>query len=82
MISFGWVVMSSCCHFAFLWLAAQPTCRPLTPYCPFLPATALEEAASLVNEGDLLVTALSLGFATTALREQPACADTVVDKAR
>lgn len=34
-----------------------------------------------MNEGDLLVTALSLGFATTALREQPACADTVVDKA-
>ena len=48
---------------------------------PCLPAAALEEAAALVNEGDLLVTALSLGFATTALREQPACADTVVDKA-
>ena len=46
------------------------------------PAAALEEAATLVNEGDLLVTALSLGFATTALREQPACADVVVDKAR
>ncbi|PSC76088.1 cullin-associated NEDD8-dissociated 1 isoform B [Micractinium conductrix] len=41
---------------------------------------ALEEAAALVNEGDLLVTALSLGFATTALREQPTCAATVCDK--
>lgn len=47
---------------------------------PAVLQSALEEAASLVNEGDLLVTALSLGFATTALREQPACADTVVDK--
>ena len=41
---------------------------------------ALDEAAALVNEGDLLVTALSLNFATTALREQPACAATVVER--
>ena len=33
-----------------------------------------------MNEGDLLVTALSLGFATTALRQQPGCAGTVVGK--
>ena len=33
-----------------------------------------------MNEGDLLVTALSLGFSTTALREQPGCAPTVLDK--
>lgn len=33
-----------------------------------------------MNEGDLLVTALSLNFATTALREQAASAATVVDK--
>ena len=43
-------------------------------------AAALEEAAGLVNEGDLLVTALSLNFATTALREQPASAATVTQK--
>lgn len=47
---------------------------------PAVLQSALEEAASLVNEGDLLVTALSLGFATTALREQPACAATVCSK--
>ncbi len=47
--------------------------------CPTF-AAALEEASGLVNEGDLLVTAQSLGFATTALREQPAAAATVVDK--
>ncbi|KAL4425586.1 hypothetical protein ABPG75_009602 [Micractinium tetrahymenae] len=47
---------------------------------PAVLQSALEEASSLVNEGDLLVTALSLGFATTALREQPASAATVVDK--
>ena len=35
-----------------------------------------------MNEGDLLVTALSLRFATTALREQPASAPTVCDKVR
>ena len=35
-----------------------------------------------MNEGDLQVTALSLRFATTALREQPASAPTVCDKVR
>jgi hypothetical protein len=35
-----------------------------------------------VNEGDLQVTALSLRFATTALREQPASAPIVCDKVR
>lgn len=61
---------------------APLTRRPRCPHwAPWLPsALALEEASALVNEGDLLVTALSLGFANTALREQPACAATVVDK--
>lgn len=63
------------------------TTQALTHTCPCpwlrppLPA-ALDEAATLVNEGDLLVTALSLNFATTALREQAASAATVVDKVR
>ena len=35
-----------------------------------------------MNEGDLQVTALSLRFATTALREQPASAPVVCDKVR
>ncbi|KAI3438733.1 hypothetical protein D9Q98_001153 [Chlorella vulgaris] len=42
--------------------------------------SALEEASALVNDGDLLVTALSLSFATAALREQPACAPAVVNR--
>jgi hypothetical protein len=33
-----------------------------------------------VNDGDLLVTSLSLGFATTALHEQPSAARVVVDR--
>ena len=41
---------------------------------------AVEEAAALVNDSDLQVTALSLGFATTALREQPGCVDTICAK--
>ena len=57
-------------------------CLPAPCLLTARPPAALEEAAALVNEGDLLVTALSLGFATTALREQPTCAATVCDKAR
>jgi hypothetical protein len=47
---------------------------------PSLLAAALQEAASLVNDGDLLVTALSLRFATAALAQQPACAPAVCER--
>lgn len=61
-------------------LCSLAATHPLPTHPHHCPHAALEEASSLVNEGDLLVTALSLGFATTALREQPGCAPTVVDK--
>lgn len=43
---------------------------------------AVEEAAGLVDDGDLAVTALSLKFAVTALRAQPSAAGAVCGKVR
>ena len=43
---------------------------------------AIAEAAELVSDGDLAITALTLQFATAVLRHQPGAAATVSEKVR
>lgn len=43
---------------------------------------AIAEAAELVSDGDLAITALTLQFATAVLRHQPGAAATVTGKVR